>query len=815
MILPTLTRNVLQGRREPAAHSLLNLWALEDEVVVGVDLQYTRLFRLTCPDALFAGEAELEQHAVAVGRMLDGLPENCTVQLIVRVRWDAGRKVEEYASAKRPEGDMLRFIVGARADFLRSIPFKRVEHFLALSTYAEKTDLMKLGLRPLALKVPDLGRELAGQHSRRLEELKKVCASAVSALRDAKAAALPLSEAETLAFLYGRLNPALAAHTQSPSLRKSATLRSQLALNAMDCGFDTLTLDGHHHRAVNLVVRPGSLDGRAMAALIDQVPGDFDLVLALHSLSQEKAQREAEWNSTSAAVISGLSLFTRYHEADLKTQDADALLAHVKGSCQKLYLMSLHLVLRDVDLKALTRSTDQALQAFRRLDDAVGVVDDMNHLPLFLASLPGHSHLNPRTHLVHTEAAARFLTMSASWDGCPWPQFMTPGDDGKALGIDLFSPELTAKHSLILGVSGEGKSVLTNSLLTSFFCADERHCVIVIDDGGSYRRLCGLLGGQYLEPTLDGSYAFNPFLAPEYAFDEAGRLDADFLSFMTLLVQLMVHKAELTNNQKSIIQSCVLAAYKGGKETPLLSDLRDAFRLFKGDAEDEALARSFYKDLQLWTEGTYGRLLNRPGTFDASSRFIVFDLNKMTQEDLKPVLLLIIKSVIHPKLADKSLRKVIALDEVWKFLREKAGADLAAEWYKTGRRFNAAVMVVTQSAEDLLASKAAEAITHNSTVKWILNLGGGYEKLAGLKLSEEEIEAVKGLGKNVDRSKFRKVFLRFGERKAVIRNQLSPTEYWLYTTDPNDVNREAALREKHPDWTQVELLQALAGGPRA
>ncbi|MBI5239121.1 MAG: ATP-binding protein [Elusimicrobia bacterium] len=811
-----MTRDLFQTRREPCAHNLLNLWALEDGALVGVDLQYTKLFRLTCPDALFASEAELEQHAVALGRLLDGLPENCTAQLIVRVRWDAGSKIEEYASYERPEGDMLRFIVGARVDFLRKLPFKRVEHFLALSTYAEKTDLMKLGLRPLALKVPDLGRELAGLHERRIEGLRKVCATASAALRDAKVAALPLSEAESLAFLYGRLNPALAQHTPPPPLRKSATLRSQLALNAWDCGFDTLTVDGHHHRAVNLVVRPGGLDGRAMAALADQVPGDFDLVIAVHSLSQEKAQREVEWNSTSAAVIGGLSMFTRYHEADLKCEDADALLAHVKSSCQKLYLMSCHLVLRDVDLKALTRSTDQAIQALRRLDDAVGVVDDMNHLPLFLASLPGHSHLNPRAHLVHTEAAARFLTMSSGWDGCPWPQFMTPGDDGKALGIDLFSPELTAKHSLILGVSGEGKSVLTNSLLTSFFSADESHNVIVIDDGGSYRRLCGLLGGQYLEPTLDGTYAFNPFLAREYAFDEAGRLDADFLSFMTLLVQLMVHKADLSNNQKSIIQRCVLAAYESGKSrTPILADLREAFRAFRGDEEDEALARSFYKDLDLWTEGTYGRLLNRPGTFDAASRFIVFDLNKMTQEDLKPVLLLIIKSVIHPKLADKSLRKVIALDEVWKFLREKAGADLAAEWYKTGRRFNAAVMVVTQSAEDLLASKAAEAITHNSTVKWILNLGGGYEKLADLKLSAEEIEAVKSLGKNVDRSRFRKVFLRFGERKAVIRNQLSPTEYWLYTTDPNDVNREAALREAHPEWGAVELLRALAGGARA
>src|SRR5207237_76881 len=138
--------------------------------------------------------------------------------------------------------------------------------------------------------------------------------------------------------------------------------------------------------------------------------------------------------------------------------------------------------------------------------------------------------------------------------------------------------------------------------------------------------------------------------------------------------------------EKSIIQSCVNETYKAAKtDPPLLSDLRAAFARFAGDADDAAIAKAFYKDLALWTEGAYGRLLNRPSSFDASAPFIVFDLNKLTQDDLKPVLLLIIRSVIHPKLANKGLRKIIALDEVWKFLKDKAGADLVTEWYKTGR----------------------------------------------------------------------------------------------------------------------------------
>jgi hypothetical protein len=37
-------------------------------------------------------------------------------------------------------------------------------------------------------------------------------------------------------------------------------------------------------------------------------------------------------------------------------------------------------------------------------------------------------------------------------------------------------------------------------------------------------------------------------------------------------------------------------------------------------------------------------------------------------------------------------------------------------------------------------------------------------------------------------------------------------EYWLYTTDPDDVNKEARLKETHPDWSNIEVLRALAEG---
>jgi hypothetical protein len=812
MISPSGLRDLFQGRREPALHGLLNLWTVEEDILIGVDLQYTRLLRLTCPDVLYFSEGELAQHAVGLGRLLDTLPDNCTAQLLVRVRWDGGNKLGDYAAAPRPSGEMIEFAVQTRLDFLKKQPYKRVEHYLALTTYPAKTDLLKLQPRPLLMSIPDYKGVLATQHSRRVAELKKIVSASESALRDARIGSKRLGAEEIYDYLYERLNPTTSRTMPRPKITSSGTLRSQIALNACDAQFDRAVLDGWHHRAVNIVIRPTAISGPGITRLLDNIPGDYDFSVAIHSLNQERATNELSFKATVASVINGLSLFTKYHEADIQTHEADALLAHVKAEGQKLYLMTCHVILRHVTPNGLASSTDKAVLKFRGLDDAIAVVDDMNHLPLFLASLPGHTHLNARSHIIPTDGAARFITMSASWDGCPDAQFMTPTDDEKLLPVNLFDPkELTAKHGLVLGVTGEGKSVLVNSILTSFYCASEDNHVIIIDNGNSYQRLCNLLGGQYLEPTLDGTYSFNPFIDRKFLEDDEDQ--SDFLTFMTLLVQLMLRKQDLTNNEKTIIHRCVMRAYELSKgRTPILSDLHKAFGTFGEDEEDRKIARDFYKNFTIWVEGPYSRLFNRESTFDASSRFVVFDLNKMTDPAVKPVLLAIIKSVIHPKVANKRLRKLLALDEVWMFLADKAGADLVKEWYKAGRRFNIACYVITQSPHDLLSSPVADAVAQSSSVKWILNIGIGYELLSKLDLSPEEIETVRNLGKNAKRDEYRNVYLRLGSRKAVIRSILSKLEYWLYTTDPNDVNMEARLREAHPDWSNIEVLRALAEG---
>ena len=214
--------------------TFLNLWTIEDDILVGVDLQYTALFRLACPDALYYSEAESAQHTTALGRLLDSLPDNTTAQLLVQVRWDGGREIESYAAAERPAGDMIRFMVDARLSLLRQKPFKRVTHYLAITTYPDQTDLSKTRLKKLAMTLPDHGKDLKTQHARRMSELRKVIGNVLTSLRDAKVTAEPLRRAQIIAYLYERLNPAAARITEAPAIQDTTTLRSQIALNACD-----------------------------------------------------------------------------------------------------------------------------------------------------------------------------------------------------------------------------------------------------------------------------------------------------------------------------------------------------------------------------------------------------------------------------------------------------------------------------------------------------------------------------------------------------------------------------------------------------
>jgi conjugal transfer ATP-binding protein TraC len=335
----------------------------------------------------------------------------------------------------------------------------------------------------------------------------------------------------------------------------------------------------------------------------------------------------------------------------------------------------------------------------------------------------------------------------------------------------------------------------------------------VIDVGGSYHKLAHLFGGAYLEVECSERYALNPFPRKSILFKEKGTFDPDLIAFLTGLLERMVAgKIKLTPVEARILERSVIEAYVplSEGEAPLLSDIRRVLSDYGfGDEDDRARGYQFSKELAIWTEGRFGRLLDRPGTLDLENRFLVFDLSKLTHHpELQSILFFVIRGALTRKLEDVSLKKIFVIDEGWRFFDDEAGSLLIQELYRTARKYNGLVLSISQSPEDFIRSKAATAILANSYVKYALKLQKSHDILTEFEFNENETKAVREL--ETRPGEYAEVFIKFFDRSVIARVEPTSLEYWIATTSPEDTVTEARERLAHPDWDELKLLRELS-----
>lgn len=817
-ITPSTIRSIFQSSKTPALHNLLNLWAIEDEAIIGLDLQMTFAYELVLPDLMIKSEQEILDYFQTIKNTLHSIPDNITLQFLVKITAGAGDKIKKYQEITEAKSDIAKLIINSKVEHLKNVFTQTKKYYLFITTNPDEKQLS--GVRSSLLKIINKNYKPITQeiHNSRIRKLKEITQILTSALNGIEIKTKKLQEQEILNLLYQHLNPNRTSLVDVKKIDPERTLRSQICFNACENEFDYVYLDGFYYRAINLHTRPESINFVMLINTLSHITPDSDVIWTISTESQDKLIKSVQIKGSIARNINNLSGFKKNYEATTQSEETDQLVEDVKTTFQKLYNYSFAVILRERTLEELTARANATLQAFRVFGEAEGVIDDMNHLPLFLSVLPGHSHLNFKKHIFHTEAIAQMLPLSAEWTGCKEPRILFQTDDDQLLPIDLFDPTLPAKHGLVLGQTGSGKSFTTNFLLTNFYNESEKNHIIIIDVGGSYRKLCSIFGGEYLEIELSEKFAFNPFPSKESAIKTATdtdfELDSDVVSFLTNLVQKMLKIEKISGREQKILENAIINVYKYSKiDPPLLNSLHYQLMNYKGDDEDKALARNYGKNLEFWTTGRYGKLLNRQSSLTATARIVVFDLQKLNEEpDLQSIIFFLISSVIENKLKDKSLKKIIVIDEGWKFFSDEVGSNLIQNLYRTARKSNAGVFSISQSPVDFLSTKASTAIISNSFIKFILKIKSGYDLLPQFELNEREIEKVKNL--RTEKGKYSEVFLKFSEHSRVIKIQPSGVDYWICTTDPDDTLTENKFRASHPDYTESQIIKGLAESRR-
>ena len=445
-----------------------------------------------------------------------------------------------------------------------------------------------------------------------------------------------------------------------------------------------------------------------------------------------------------------------------------------------------------------TERLDGDLQRIFAAHDAKAIREGYGQLATWFCRLPAQ----PRKRQV------RSVFLSAGAAACLAPIFGPPtgqahsshlGRDSLAVletqwktpyYYDLFHGDVG--HTLVLGATGAGKSFALNFLLVEALQYDPR--VLILDLGGSYRWLTSFLGGGYLELSPDngegdGGFRLRPFSLP------AGERTYQFLTgWLTRL--LRIGGWQVSGEDPSEIRARVEDLYAFSPERRTLGVLV------------RSLPSKMWPALGRWHgEGAWGRYFDNPADEDdlELQDWQVIDLAGAAEhEDLCEAALFYLLERLRLALEDPSETarvKLMVVDEAWRYLNDPAVLAYLAEAAKTWRKKNAALIMATQSAVDVTGTAGAEALLESMPTKLFLANPELPEKAAEtFRLNAAEVDTIRGLIPK------RELYLRRPNAAGILKLEVDPQSYWLYTSSPLDAQKRAEAVEKYGLENALERL---------
>lgn len=793
-------------KRVPFYPALDFLTVEEDGLAVGVSGKAAYGYCLSGVDYHLFENPEIESFFRETRKFLIQLPEGVTLSLLRRKSSGDDELLEKYEGLIKQESGLSREVVKRKIFTFRRGRFLKKEVFLFLSYSDDKEKKGK------------------ADYKQSHEAVKRILLSAesmlLSGLGSLGISAARLTRQEAISEYYRKLNPSLSEivryedvfKEEPASFPRFETLRSRLLLHPPRMDHDSIYLDGFYHAISNLRMLPNEVDFKMLASFDSHLPDESEWVISARKLDQEREKSRLRVKANFARANAFFRI-SEDHFAREKASQYEGFLREMAERNEAVFQISMSVLVKSKEESALRQKKEQVLSAFPKLGGAVGVFDHFEHDLLFLTHLPLQTDQNQMKFPVLTDALSFLLPLHSNWKGSPHPEILLKTKDDEGLALDLFDPLLPAKHALMVGSTGSGKSFTVNYLLTHFLIGNPKNHAVVIDVGGSYKKLARIFGGSYLEIDCSEEYALNPFPEKRKLFPKPLEFDSDLLAFLTTLLEKMVTENEkLTSGDLRILERAILASYKTfpDDKSPLLQDVQNILKNFTfSDEEDQKRAYHFSKNLSIWTEGRFGKLLNRYGSLSLDSRFLVFDLAKLSHHpELQSILFFVIRSAISRKLDDTSLRKMIVIDEGWRFFNDEVGSRLIEELYRTARKTNGLVLSISQSPEDFLESRASTAILANSYVKYILKLQKDHELLSKFGLNPNEIKACEGL--EMKPGQFSELFIKFFHHSVSAKIEPSPLDYWIATTDPEDLIQEEMVRAEERDLSELERLILLS-----
>ena len=404
-------------------------------------------------------------------------------------------------------------------------------------------------------------------------------------------------------------------------------------------------------------------------------------------------------------------------DAAAKTSDADAALAILGGDYASIGFFTPTVTLLDPDPDRLADRVREVESAINRAG-FVCKIEDVNAVEAWVGSLPGQAYADLRRPLVSSLNLCDMIPMSAIWPGpsrnahlsdecakrghagAQPPLMVTRTAGTTPFRLDLHQGDVG--HTMIVGPTGAGKSVLLNTLALQWLRYPEAQ-VFYFDKGASSRASTLLTGGQFF--VLGGDQS-------DLAFQPLADIDgSEARSWAQAWVQDLVtaEGVEITPAVKEEIWGGLRNLADGPVAQRTLT-------LLAATIQDQAVKAA----LQPFTlSGPHGHLLDAQDNARISARWQTFEMSELmaAKAALQPVLTYIFRTLEQRFDGRPTL---LVLDEAWLFLDQGSFAAKIREWLKTLRKFNVAVVFATQSLADIARSAIAPALIESCPTRIFL-----------------------------------------------------------------------------------------------
>jgi conjugal transfer ATP-binding protein TraC len=537
--------------------------------------------------------------------------------------------------------------------------------------------------------------------------------------------------------------------------------------------------------------------------------------------------------------------FLATQDNELRALEVSEFTAEVRAGTKQIVGLHLSLMLWDTNDNSRRENVEKATGAFRYMFGTESVVESYLALPVFFGLLPGNIYQVPDRWLTSTsDRAACYSHWTSTYKSDPVGEFLT--DRFRNLvQVNLFNTALDNQNAMVIGPSGSGKSYTFGNLIVQRFEKGARQ--IIMDVGGTYRNVLQALNGvdfdnTYFEYDPQRPIEFNPFVVPRDEKNGNKWLYNDEKTTFHLALIAALWKggaAALDKSERTILSRFLIEYYAYLNDSDKLNQADEEFPGMENfyrfveryDAEMQkpvgvpaegqevdpldGARRQYQKNLkyidmhqfflvlgQYITGGRYAKVLNAERDVDLSEyRLICFDLAKVQADpDLYPVVAMLITELsldLFRKFPDSV--KYIALDEAWTMLSGVL-SEFIESMYRTIRKTNGSVTIITQGITEITNSKIGPAIINNSATKVILrhiNPDSLAQLQAPLGLTGHEMDLIKSV-RSTDA--LREFFIKQGGKGKVFALEASPQLDAILTSKPverNHLNTLVKFYQQH------------------